>query len=464
MALSIYRRPPGDGPPATKKRKLRETDEALLERRFIKEDDAFAFALVASPLVENTDPGLLRALFSCIVPHRRLQRRVAEELVRQAQHPDLVRHVRDDLEGTFTPPAQLSDSLSAVPLQTHEDDPSNFRESGSGGGPSVGTREVEGSMPPPGGSRGGDRSSGGGGQQSSGASRMGAGGQLAKESAVDKDDDAASSPLLAATSPLSHSSPATPPSSASSVKVSDAQVPQQCDLQHGGLGRLDYLAVSSPPLQVDYLPAQYRPAPAKPTRWIRSDQSQTDASTVPEPAWTELAVIEKLPSSSEYRVVVAKSIEADTELVIKEEFLRYTDNDPMHTLRNEAATYDALAAAGLGSICAPYVGLYKVVDRKSKLALVTERWGEPLDDFNNLSEDERTALGEMVLNLHNRGFYHGDFAARNVLVDSARKFRLIDWESSYRNHACPGHRRCAEVAEALKHLDLVVNDPPEKAA
>lgn len=76
----------------------------------------------------------------------------------------------------------------------------------------------------------------------------------------------------------------------------------------------------------------------------------------------------------------------------------------------------------------------------------------------------RLHLGEMLWDLHDRGFYHGDFAARNVLVDSERKFRLIDWESSYRNHVCPGHKRCLELYEALAQLSLAVNDPPENAA
>jgi tRNA A-37 threonylcarbamoyl transferase component Bud32 len=62
--------------------------------------------------------------------------------------------------------------------------------------------------------------------------------------------------------------------------------------------------------------------------------------------------------------------------------------------------------------------------------------------------------------LHVRGFYHNDFAARNVLIDSERKVRLIDWESSYREHVCPGYKIGAELAEALEHLNLVANESP----
>ncbi|GEM12223.1 lipopolysaccharide kinase [Rhodotorula toruloides] len=419
FALSIYHQPSDDAPPAKKRR----FDTDLVKRRFIREDDAVGFALVVSPLVKNDDSDLLLSLFSCIVPHRRLQRSVAQELIERAKHVDLQRYIAEDLQGTLTPPAQVPSSPGAsVVVPKGDDKPPHPRDPGHGPRPSGPT---------------------GGGQDTSGAGRMGAGGQPSDAfdafSDHDDADEPASSPSRAAASPFACSSSATSPSSSSSVKTSNVQERKQCSLQNGEAGTLDYLAVSSPPLQLDYLPVQYRPAPAKPTRWIRCDKPKPDASNELETTWTELAVTEELVSSSDYRVVVATSSGVGIGLVIKEEIIRF-GNEALHSVRNEATTYDALAAAGLGSVCAPYVGLFKVVDGRPRCALVTERWGEPLNDFQDLSLDERIALGEMMCNLHIRGFYHGDFAARNVLIGSERKI-------------------CAELVEALEHLDLVVNEP-----
>ncbi|BGP04347.1 hypothetical protein JCM10049v2_000145 [Rhodotorula toruloides] len=447
FALSIYPRPPDDAPPPTKKRKQRHGDEALLERQFIREDQAIGFVLVLSPLVRNDNPDLLRALLSFVVPHRRLQARVAKELVQLARHVDLERHIQNDLQGTLMlPPPVLGGFGASMVSADGAGELAMTRNAGVEAGPSG---AMEKTMP----------HAGGGGDHSSGRSGAAADGQLtdAPDTSVDLEEDGlpASTPLRMSKSPSPHSSPAPPPLPPFVQPVRRRTAAQD----------LDYLAVNPLPVTFDWLPEVHRPAPAKPTRWIRFDKPQLQVpSTEPEISWTNLVVVRELTSSPEYRVAVAAlTTDPRVELIIKEEYLRYIDDDPMNTPRNEAATYEALEAAGLGSVCAPYVGLYKVVDGNPKLALVTERWGEPLKDFE-LSEDERLHLGEMLWDLHDRGFYHGDFAARNVLVDSERKFRLIDWESSYRNHVCPGHKRCLELYEALAQLSLAVNDPPEMVA
>ncbi|KAL7341062.1 chromatin modification-related protein EAF3 [Rhodotorula toruloides] len=447
FALSIYPRPPDDAPPPTKKRKQRHGDEALLERQFIREDQAIGFLLVLSPLVRNDNPDLLRALLSFVAPHRRLQARVAKELVQLARHVDLERHIQNDLQGTLMlPPPVLGGFGASMVSADGAGELAMTRNAGVEAGPSG---AMEKTMP----------HAGGGGDHSSGRSGAAADGQLtdAPDTSVDLEEDGlpASTPLRMSKSPSPHSSPAPPPLPPFVQPVRRRTAAQD----------LDYLAVNPLPVTFDWLPEVHRPAPAKSTRWIRFDKPQLQVpSTEPEISWTNLVVVRELTSSPEYRVAVAAlTTDPRVELIIKEEYLRYIDDDPMNTPRNEAATYEALEAAGLGSVCAPYVGLYKVVDGNPKLALVTERWGEPLKDFE-LSEDERLHLGEMLWDLHDRGFYHGDFAARNVLVDSERKFRLIDWESSYRNHVCPGHKRCLELYEALAQLSLAVNDPPENAA
>ncbi|BGO99037.1 Chromatin modification-related protein EAF3 [Rhodotorula toruloides ATCC 204091] len=409
FALSIYPRPPDDAPPPTKKRKQRHGDEALLERQFIREDQAIGFLLVLSPLVRNDNPDLLRALLSFVVPHSRLQARVAKELVQLARHVDFERHIQNDLQGTLMlPPPVLGGFGASMVSSDGAGEPALTRNAGVEARPSG---AMEKTMP----------LADGGGDRSTGRSGTAADGQLtnARDTSANVKEDSlpASTPLRMSKSPSPHSSPAPPPLPPSVQPVWRRTAAQD----------LDYLAVTPLPVTFDWLPEVHRPAPAKPTRWIRFDKPQLEASsTGPEISWTELVVVRELTSSPEYRFAVAAlTTDPSVELIIKEEYLRYIDDDPMNTPRNEAATYEALKAAGLGSVCAPYVGLYKVVDGNPKLALVTERWGEPLKDFE-LSEDERMDLGEMLWDLHDRGFYHGDFAARNVLVDSERKFRLID--------------------------------------
>lgn len=400
FAVSIYPQPHDDAPPPAKMRKQWQEDQAFIKRKFAKEDGAIAFALVVSPLVKNNDADLLPALFSCIVPQRQLQRGVAHELRVRGRHIDILRHIERTIEGTLTPPNQAVGGFGALatsPVDDHEA-PAGSRDPGYDAGSGGASCFDQGGLPHPGGG-GAD----GKGPESKGEGEKGAAHELTEGADFNKGDEPASSSTGAATSPFARSLPGASPSATSSIKFPDYKDREESGRQHGAHEyvctplrlpadladlfpqiQLDYLIVSPLARQYDHLPIWRRPGPPKPTRWIRSDKSQPPASSNErEIPWTELTTVQELVSSSDYRVFVARSSDAGIELVFKEEIIRVGD-DPMNTVRNEAATYDALAAADFSGVCAPYVGLYEVFDKRPRSALVTKRWGEPLSDWNNL--------------------------------------------------------------------------------
>jgi RIO-like serine/threonine protein kinase len=57
--------------------------------------------------------------------------------------------------------------------------------------------------------------------------------------------------------------------------------------------------------------------------------------------------------------------------------------------------------------------------------------------------------------VHRCGIAHGDFAPRNVVLDTIGQTTLIDFESATECHQCPGDGSCEELARAARELGLV---------
>ncbi|GAA5917517.1 hypothetical protein JCM6882_007940, partial [Rhodosporidiobolus microsporus] len=86
-------------------------------------------------------------------------------------------------------------------------------------------------------------------------------------------------------------------------------------------------------------------------------------------------------------------------------------------------------------------------------ALVLEHGGDAVPGFRGLTREECTEVFSLLTKLHLLGFEHNSFASRNVVRDSAGRFRLIDFERT-ECHTCEGVDCCMELDEAQDYLDL----------
>jgi hypothetical protein len=69
----------------------------------------------------------------------------------------------------------------------------------------------------------------------------------------------------------------------------------------------------------------------------------------------------------------------------------------------------------------------------------------------------RWTLFYTLQKVHHCGIVHGDFAPRNVILDTDGQPILIDFELAIETHDCTGYGRCGELVRAAHQLGLVLN-------
>ncbi|KAK4334838.1 Non-specific serine/threonine protein kinase [Rhodotorula toruloides] len=168
------------------------------------------------------------------------------------------------------------------------------------------------------------------------------------------------------------------------------------------------------------------------------------------PRNVEFVMSKPFLSSIDFAVSAAQDVSSAASVVIKEA----RTSMGYGALRKEANILTSLAAAGLAHVAPPFVGLFEGSCEPYRLALVTQRCGQSLDDgFGSLTVEQRVDIYNLLADLHEHGYEHADFAARNVVFDGST-FRLIDYECAWTDHICPGDERCDELTDAQRQLGL----------
>lgn len=460
FGFHLYRKAP--------KRKLEGDKDKLQKRPFLLDVGATTYGLAFSPLVSNSSPDLLLAILASIVPESALQRSFATSVSKDTI-PELDKHL--SRRGyTLSPPSKPSKP---------SDDSQNLA-TGTGGsgagkdgdgedgydGPPAERRTGSGGGSGPSGASPWDSSSRGGGEkdrEASGGQRT-AGNSLGGSSLVVEQPDleidiwpVGSVPTDTFTiDPQSpYSARQTPPSSPRDRQV-DAS-PDKSTL------------VLRPPSAITIFGNKY-------TRVRPPSDAAAGAEVSASSSPIRLEITAEFVASNEFDVYAARDATSSQNVVIKRSRSAYGSSN----LRAEADVLASLAAAGLADVAPPVIGLYEGSGSPLPLALIMQRWGKSIDEgfgslavaqrcvFNHLVNSERslTALScsieiyDLLTKLHVGGYYHADFAARNVVYDGST-FRIIDYECTWFGHECPGHDHCPELTDAQWQLELRFLDDDE---
>ncbi|KZT07522.1 uncharacterized protein LAESUDRAFT_758531 [Laetiporus sulphureus 93-53] len=117
-------------------------------------------------------------------------------------------------------------------------------------------------------------------------------------------------------------------------------------------------------------------------------------------------------------------------------------------LRQELDAYKILHQhPGIGPRC---FGLYE--DSTGTTVLVLEYCGTALTDYD-LDLTTREAIYHQVAELHKAGIVHEDLSPRNILLQENSAVRIVDFETFWSGHVCPGPR-CFELKILRSKLEL----------
>jgi len=94
----------------------------------------------------------------------------------------------------------------------------------------------------------------------------------------------------------------------------------------------------------------------------------------------------------------------------------------LHLLYNEGFPVPRPVAASF----IPSVGIYRA-DLITEFLLGSRTLAEILTE-RNLSEEKWTEVGACIARFHNRGVYHADLNAHNILLDEAGRVFLLDFD------------------------------------
>ncbi|BGP32848.1 hypothetical protein JCM10296v2_004633 [Rhodotorula toruloides] len=434
----LYRRIP--------KRKLGAPSARLHNQRLFARSDAVGYGLAFSPLVRNDHPELFLAILASIVPPDDLQQAFASSIDKDASR--LLEKYLAELGYTLTPPPSRASNSG--------------RGSGGGGDDKEGDEEDFGGSGPSGGGKTGpgrDQSTAGGstGAASSSGGTVGAGqsapqetmkhnlsGAAAGVSVVDETRERIPLHPLPSASP--DKTPVDPPSPCS-TRGTPPSSPHSAtpDVSPDKLGYLGG--------ELDCFLAQARSLSILGDDYHRVELSVSSAELARASAPStpvKLDIANQFVFSEDFGVYAARSMSSPAEIVVKQ--ARSTMG--FGALRKEANILASLAAAGLAYIAPPFVGLFEGSCEPHRLALVTQRCGRSLDDgFGSLTVEQRTEIYDLLADLHKHGYYHDDFAARNVVFDGST-FRLIDYECAWTDHTCAGDKLCPELMDAQWQLGL----------
>ncbi|BGO92170.1 hypothetical protein NBRC10512v2_004436 [Rhodotorula toruloides] len=441
----LYRRIP--------KRKLGAASARPRKQRFFAHSDAVGYGLAFSPLVHNHHPELLLAILASIVPPDDLQQAFATSVEKDTSR--LLQKYLAQVGYTLDPaPSRASTSGMGSGRGGDDDeggeegDEEGDEEDIGGGGPSRGGKTGPGrDQSTAGGSTGAASSSGGtvGAGQSAPQETMNynLSGAAASVSVVDETSERiplhslpSAPPDKTPVDPQSpYSTHGTPPSSSHSA------TPDVSPDRLGYLGgKLDFtLAQARSPsfLGDDYHRVELSSSSA--------ELARASAPSTP----VKLDIANQFVSSEDFGVYAARSMSSPAEIVIKQARSR-----GFGALRKEANILASLAAAGLAYIAPPFVGLFKGSCENHRLALVTQRCGGSLHNgFGSLTVEQRIEIYDLLADLHDHGYCHNDFAARNVVFDSST-FRLIDYKCASTDHTCAGDELCPELMDARWQLGL----------
>ncbi|KAF7355579.1 Kinase-like protein [Mycena sanguinolenta] len=126
-------------------------------------------------------------------------------------------------------------------------------------------------------------------------------------------------------------------------------------------------------------------------------------------------------------------------------------DDERDEIRHEGLVYDYLAKSGKQGITPRYYGVFE--NNIGTVALILDDGGKALKTFKKLSNEQRQKLFAKVMEMHSAGVIHGDLEPRNVVEDSDRDLKIIDFHVAKMNHRCRGEM-CTELKELRNALGL----------
>ncbi|BGP25363.1 tyrosine-protein kinase [Rhodotorula toruloides] len=439
----LYRRTP--------KRNLDDVPADLRKQPFFADSDAVRYGLAVSPLVPNAHPELLLATLASIVPHDDLQRAFAASVDKDASR--LLGKYLAELGYTLNPPSKPSQASNpGTDVSGSGGNEEDDKEDNRDGDPARDSKTGPGR----------DRSAAGGpaGASSLSGGVGGAGQSGPQDATVVEEPSGHGSPRplhrtwhdgTTADPPSPYSTHITPPSSPHSAPT---DVSPDKVASPGKLGSLDKLHFSLTQAQsLTILGGNFTRVQLSSER---AERCRAAAPTSP----VELKIEDQFVSSEDFSVYAAQDVSSSQGVVVKQAQTSYGTA----SLRKEASVLDSLVTAGLADVAPPLVGLFQAPGEPYSLALVMQRWGKSLDDgFESLTAKQRIAIYNLLTALHANGYYHGDFAPRNVVFTGA-DFRLIDFECALTDHACPLHERCPELIDARYQLGLRLlgDDEPDE--
>ncbi|TDL26921.1 hypothetical protein BD410DRAFT_475932 [Rickenella mellea] len=129
-----------------------------------------------------------------------------------------------------------------------------------------------------------------------------------------------------------------------------------------------------------------------------------------------------------------------------------TTDEGSEPILKEARIYEHLASQSIIPADAQYYGVFR--SDNNSTALVLDDLGDALESFNHCSEEQKNALFDTALALHNSGVCHNDIEPRNVVVDQDGKVHIIDFHLATSDHSCPGADICGELTVLRNQLWL----------